>query len=171
MSTALVGLFGVIAGAVVTGGVQSASAWFDRRLSARSSARLLYMHLHEAQQAIDDLRERQSWEEMITDWTSFGAAWERHCEALARVLRTKDFLLVSSAFACLASLVRARLKDADDPVPSGAPPNYTVPDGMLERYRAHVQAAKRPILEAAFTRREKRKGDHLSALEIEAEVG
>src|SRR4029077_13056923 len=54
MSTALVGLFGVIAGAVVTGGVQSASAWFDRRLLARSSARLLYMQLHEAQQAIDD---------------------------------------------------------------------------------------------------------------------
>jgi hypothetical protein len=168
MSTALVGLFGVIAGAVVTGGVQSASAWFDRRLLARSSARLLYMQLHEAQQAIDDLHERRSWEEMITDWTSFGAAWECHCEALARVLRTKDFLLVSSAFACLASLARARVKDADDSVPEGASRNYTVPDGTLELYRVNVKAAKRPILEAAFTRMEKRRGDHLSALEAEA---
>jgi hypothetical protein len=158
MSTALVGLIGVIAGALVSGGVQSAVSRVDRARDARSAARLLYMQLHEAQQAIEDLQDRQNWFEMITDWTSFGAAWERHCEALARVLRTVDFMYVSSAFACLASLGRARDRDLNTAT------GWSVPEGTLELYRANVQAAKRPILEAAFTRREKRKGEDKTPL-------
>jgi hypothetical protein len=109
MSTAVAALIGVIAGAIVTGGIQSTVAWFDRGLAARSAARLLYMQLYEAQFAIEDLQERRSWEAMITDWTSFGKGWDRHCEDLARVLGTKDFLVVSSAFSSLANLARGRM--------------------------------------------------------------
>jgi hypothetical protein len=167
MSTALVGLIGVIAGAVVTGGVQSASAWFDRRRSARSSARLLYMQLHEAEGVLRELAERRSWEQMITDWASFGMAWERHSEALARVLSTEDFVTVSSAFACLANVARGRVWDAEQPESPSPHATFTVPNDVLSGYGANVRSARRAILEAAFTRREKRQGIHLVALRAE----
>jgi hypothetical protein len=98
MDTAIAGLVGVGVGAVATGGIQAAAAWFDRRLTARSSARLVYMQLHDAQAAIEDLRERRSWENMITDWERYGNEWAKHSVPLARTLKTNKFLNVASAW-------------------------------------------------------------------------
>lgn len=159
MSTALIGFLGVIVGALVSGGVQSVVGRVDRARDARSAARLLYMQLHEAQQAIEDLAVRRDWSEMITDWTSFGTAWDRHAEALAGVLGTREFMKVSSAFGCLASLARSRARDGESA--------WSVPDGTLELYRTTVQAAKRPILEHSFTRKEKKDGQHEGPLKTE----
>lgn len=91
MNAALLGLLGVIADAILTGGVQAAIAWFDRRRSARTSARLLYMELHTAGEAIEELYNRRSWELMVIDWRVFVAMWEKHREALASVLKPQAF--------------------------------------------------------------------------------
>jgi hypothetical protein len=167
VSTALIGLIGVVAGAMVTGGVQGAGAWFDRRLSARSSARLLYMQLRGAEYALVELAQRRSWEQMITDWTSFGVAWERHSEALARVLATEHFVTVSSAFTCLANIARGRTWDAEHPELREPGTDFSVPENVLKDYAATVRVARRAVLEAAFTRSEKRRGAHLVALSTE----
>lgn len=167
MTAALIGLIGVVAGAIVTGGVQSAGAWFDRRLSARSSARLLYMQLYGAEYALLELAQRRSWKQMITDWTSFGLAWEQHNEALARVLATEHFVTVSSAFACLANISRGRAWDTEHPELRDPNTDFSVPEQVLAGYAANVRDARRAVLEAAFTRSEKRRGVHLVALGAE----
>lgn len=106
METAIIGFLGVIAGGVVTGGVQAVTGYFDRRLSSRSAARLLYMNLYAAGYAIQDLEQAQAWLPTVTDWDAFGVAWDRHSEALSRRLGTKDFIAVSSAFSVISLLAR-----------------------------------------------------------------
>jgi|HubBroStandDraft_1064217.scaffolds.fasta_scaffold119897_1 hypothetical protein len=164
MDTAIAGLVGVGVGAVATGGIQAAAAWFDRRLTARSSARLVYMQLHDAQAAIEDLRERRSWENMITDWERYGNEWAKHSVPLARTLKTNKFLNVASAFHCMASLAQARIKDEADPITEGQPSNFNPPTDRLDMYLLQVTVAKRPTLEAAYTWWEKRKGEDRPAL-------
>jgi hypothetical protein len=148
---ALIGVGGVILGAIVSGTIQAAVARFDRRLDARSAARLLYMRLHEGAQAIEELRPRRDWAKMITDWDSFGVAWDKHSEALARVLNTKDFEVVSAAFSGIASLTQARDKDAEKPPP--AP--FIVPDDQLALWAANAAAARDIAHRASFTHWEK----------------
>jgi hypothetical protein len=164
MDTAIAGLIGVGVGAIATGGIQAAAAWFDRRLTARSSARLVYMQLHDAQAAIEDLRERRSWENMITDWERYSNEWAKHSVPLARALKTNKFLVVASAFHCMASLAQSRAKDESDPVPEGQASNFNPPPDKLDMYLRQVTIAKRPTLEAAYTWWEKRKGEDRRAL-------
>jgi hypothetical protein len=104
------GLIGLVVGAVASGGVQSYLARSDRRRSTRRAARLLYMELHSAHTALEDLLKLQDWARMITDWDAYGQAWEKHSEALAGALNTRDFHIVSSAFSCLASVARSRAR-------------------------------------------------------------
>jgi len=145
----------VILGALVSGGVQAALARFDRRLDARSSARLLYMRLHEAHLAIEELRPRRDWDKMITDWGSFGVAWDKHSESLARALKTKDFETVSAAFSGLASLARAKDRDAQ----RTPPPPFGVPDENLALWAANAEVARQIVYGASFTRWEKWRGE------------
>jgi hypothetical protein len=153
MDTALIGLVGVIAGAILTGGIQVAVGWFDRRLAARSSARLLYTELHAADEIIGALLETPIWSRMIFDWRQPGAMWEKHREALARVLATDDFLKVSSAFSSIANLAQASELDAQRPAstPMGAPPRFSVPNDILDLYGTQTETAMRVILKAAYT--------------------
>jgi hypothetical protein len=164
MDTAIIGFLGVIAGAVVTGGVQAVTAHLDRRRGSRSAARLLYVTLHVGRSAIEDLKATHSWGPTVTDWDAFGVSWDQHSEALARVLGTKDFILVSSAFACLKTLASGYRRDTTEPpaIPGGSP-NFSPPDKTLELYHATVKEAATVILKAAFTRREIRRGEYPSS--------
>lgn len=159
MDTALIGLVGVIAGAILTGGIQATVGWFDRRLSARSSARLLFMEMHIANDAIGELLKNPNWSRMIIDWHEPGMMWEKHREALARVLGTDDFLKVSATFSSIANLARARDLDAEraTPSPGGSLP-FSVPNDVLDSYGTQTETAMRIILKAAYTRWEIRRG-------------
>lgn len=133
--------------------------WFDRRLSARSSARLLFIELHIVDEAIGELLKNPNWSRMITDWHKPGAMWEKHREALARVLGTDDFLEVSAAFSSIESLASVRDLDAERPTPLlGAAPHFSIPDGILDSYGTQTETAMRIILKAAYTRWEIRRG-------------
>src|SRR5271165_2433431 len=148
---------GVIVGAVASGGVQAYLSRSDRRREGRNSALALYMKLHEAETAIEELRPRRDWSNMITDWSSFAPVWAEYRGGLAQVLRTPDFVLVDSAFAGIASLSRSRERDNAEPPPApGQPPNFHPPDFVLEQYGALAQGAKLIVLNASFRWWEKR---------------
>lgn len=138
-------------GAVGTGIVQYFLARLDRRRSARDAARVLYLELHEAESAIHELRPRRDWDEMITDWESFGVAWAEYRDQVTHVLNTAEFALVDSAFACMRTLARAWKRDTSKPLPApGQPPPFDPSDEILARYFEVAQRAKRIVLKASF---------------------
>jgi hypothetical protein len=159
MDAAIAGLIGLGVGALVTGGVQAVSGSFDRRRAARSSARLVYLQLHDAQAAVEDLRARMSWEAMITDWQAYGVAWEKHATPISLVLKGNESLNIASAFHCLESLARSRAKDAADPVPEGQESNFNPSTEILDDYVKQIKAAKYLSLKAAYTWNETLNGE------------
>jgi hypothetical protein len=142
---ALIGVGGVVVGAVGSGGVQAYLARADRRRAGRIAARLLYMQLVGAVAAIEDLRRLRNWDELITDWEAYGSVWDRHSEKLTAVLSTKKSAQVSSAFECLASLTKARARAARHPAQPIDPS-----DSLLASYLESVKVAERVTLDASF---------------------
>jgi hypothetical protein len=142
LQTALAGL---VVGAVASGGVQSYLARSDRRRDMRSAARLLYMELHNSHEALEDLLRLQDWDRMITDWDSYGRAWEKHSEALAGALDTRDFHVVSAAFASMASVAASRAM-------AMKPGAVGIPSDRFMGYRANVEAARKIVFDVSFTR-------------------
>jgi len=153
---AVIGVGGVLVGAVGSGGVQSYLSRADRRRDGRHAARIVFTTMHEAEATILAVRPRRSWEAMITDWESFGLAWSQYRDQLTHVLDTKQFAYVDSAFACMASLSRSRARDLAEAPPSGAPPRFNPPDEILGIYLYAVQRAKLIVLEASFRGWQKR---------------
>jgi hypothetical protein len=156
MSTALVGLLGVIAGAMVTGGVQASLGWFDRRRSARSSARLLYMELNVAGEGVEFLREAKSWSQIIIDFRDIDRTWRAHRGRLAHIVGTDEFLKVAAAFSSIAALAQSK-ENAEKDAPPGlaGAPEHRVPEGIRAGYSGHVEAARVVLAEAAYTWTEK----------------
>jgi hypothetical protein len=146
---AVIGVGGVVVGGLASGTVQSYLARSDRRRSGRNAARLLYMQLHNAEKALSDVRELRDWGKMITDWSAYGSAWDRHNEPLAHRLNTARFTAVSSAFACLASLSSSHDRNQRQAGPTAAP-DFDPPDELLGLYLVTVQRAKRVVLKASF---------------------
>jgi hypothetical protein len=109
------------------------------------------MALHEAEATIGELRDRQDWHDMITDWDSFATAWGQYRDQLTHVLNTKQFAYVDSSFACMASLSRARSRDLEQPSPApDKPPRFDPPDEILAIYLQVAQRAKWIVLTASF---------------------
>jgi hypothetical protein len=156
---AMIGVGGVVLGAFGSGAVQAYLAWSERERDARSAARILYMQLHTAEGAIEDLLRLQDWDRMVTDWHDFGRTWDKHSEGLARTINTIDFHVVSSAFSCIASLARVRdaAAAANEAKPPRTPPGINGDLYMI--YRANIAAAKKVAFRASFTSREIRRGD------------
>jgi hypothetical protein len=146
MSTAVIGLLGVIAGAIVTGGVQLLVAWFDRRRASRAAARLLYMQLWWAHNAIDGLLTDNAWNPHI-DWGRFISAWVELRAGLARVLKTANFMRASAAFTAIEQLSLCR---ADDMAQPGAPSLSPTTLDLARIYDSHVQRAKVVLNQASF---------------------
>lgn len=140
LSTAVIGLLGVLAGAAVTGGVQSATAYFDRRRAARSSARMLTMHLHQARAALKGIKEARDWDGARLDWNVFSALWEQHSVSLATALGTAEFLMVAGAFAGLDSFAGIRTTDLGARVPHRTNPRPTTPRLTARRFSPSEEA-------------------------------
>jgi hypothetical protein len=159
MSTALAGLLGVIAGAMVTGGVQASLSWLERRREARSSARLLYMELNVAGEGVEFLHEAENWSRISVDFRDIDRTWRAHRERLAHIVGTDDFLKVAAAFSSIAALAQSREK-AEQHAPPGlaGAPKHRVPEGIRAGYSGHVEAARVVLAEAAYTWTEKRLG-------------
>jgi hypothetical protein len=148
---AVIGVGGVLVGAVGSGGVQAYLSRSDRRRDGRHAARVLYMEMHEGELTLLELRPRRDWNNMITDWDAFGVAWAQYRDQLTHVLSTERFAYVDSAFASIATLSRARTRDlAKAPPPPGSPPNFDPPDAIVLLYLQVVQRAKRIVLKASF---------------------
>jgi hypothetical protein len=163
MSTALAGFLGIIVGALLTGGIQTATSWLDRRRAGRVAARLLYMHLWWSRDALAAAYINQVWN-LDVDWDSFSATWREQRRPLAAVLNTASFLSVSSAFMCLEQLgvirrndietTAALLRDEEDP----DVPVFTAKPHYRETYEANLGVAMAVVHLASFTWNERRKG-------------
>ena len=142
---------GAVLGAVASGSVQASLARGDRRRAGRTAARLLYLQLHGAHWAIEDLRERRDWNKMIIQWDEYGLAWERHGDALVQVLSANKAAYVTTAFECLASLARGRVSDLAQGIPTvGEPWKFSPEDSLLIKYVKAAETAKLITLRASF---------------------
>jgi hypothetical protein len=149
MSTAVVGLLGVVAGAIVTGGVQLTIARFDRRRASRTAARLLYMQLWWAHNAMDRILENDAWDPRV-EWGRFIDAWIEYRADLAQKLTTKHFLIVSAALTGIEQIGLCRADDLAQPTPDGTPSfSAAVPD-LVRIYNPYVQRAKVVLNRASF---------------------
>lgn len=153
MDSAIVGFIGVIAGAVVTGGIAAANAVAQRRLDARTAARLLASRLEAARQAVIYLNEKRDWSQSLVDWDTLGKVWDRHAEPLARVLDTRDFIRVSSTFTVIESLALARRLDESNAEREGAR-KFSPTAESLDELRDSIVKGMRIIMRASFSRRE-----------------
>jgi hypothetical protein len=99
MSDVTVGLIGVAAGALATGGVRGFGRWLDLRHRRRTAARLLFGDLHEARviltEAVRDgaWKGRRDFAYAMATWSEYrldvaGATSVRHFIALLGLLRS-----------------------------------------------------------------------------------
>jgi hypothetical protein len=153
---AVIGVGGIVVGAVGTGIVQYFLARFDRRRSGHAAARVLAGELHEAEYATSELLPRRDWSQMITDWDSFESAWQQYRDQVTHVLSTDEFTAVDSAFASMRTLSRAAKRDlAKQPPAPGQPPHFDPSEEILARYLQVVQRAKWIVMENSFLWRER----------------
>jgi hypothetical protein len=154
---AVIGVGGVLVGAIGSGLVQAAGARFDRRRAGRAAARVLAMDLHEAEHAIGELRPLRDWDRIVTDWDHFEAAWQQHRDQLTHVLTTDEFGKVASAFAAMRTLSHAAKRDLAKPPPiTGRPSHFDPSDDILANYFKLVQRAKWIVLLTSYRWREYR---------------
>jgi hypothetical protein len=147
-TAAIIGVAGALVGVILSGIVQRLLARLDRRIEARSAARILSMRLVNARTGISDLIAYKSWDALITDWKSFGKAWDKNNAALARVLGTDQFLKVAATFESIESLAQSRkLAETHAAV--------FPPDDRLEGYLHDAEVANLLVLKAAYTVTEK----------------
>jgi len=162
MNALLAGLIGVVLTAVAGGGVQATLAYLDRGRAARSACRLIYIKLHGAQAAINELRERRDWDKMITDWDSYDRSWEKYSDSIVQVLNTKDSAEIGTAFECLASLARSKAHHVKGAL-------FDPPDARLQRYAQVISKARLLALKASFTKQEREERDEI-VTKAEAEL-
>lgn len=96
MTPALIGFFGVIAGALVTGGVQGYQVRSERRLRGRAAARMLHATVTNAQLSVEILTDGVSGEHERMD--RHLADWHEHRNALVAVMPPSEFEFVAGFF-------------------------------------------------------------------------
>src|SRR5437773_1270748 len=101
MTTALIGLLGVVVGVLLGGGVQVGVAWLERRSAARRAARLLFGDHEFALNALTNAAKGIWWEK--TNAPSL-EGWRKHREALAAAMDGIDFRAVDDAFQRIADI-------------------------------------------------------------------
>jgi hypothetical protein len=176
MSTALAGFLGIIAGGLLTGAIQTATSWIDRRRGGRVAARLLYMHLWWARDAVAAAYTEKYWNPDI-GWDLFAATWQEQREPLAVVMNTPHFLAVASAFNAIDQLALIRNNDIksghEHDVPSGSPqPSvFTASPDYRTGYEANLHYAMLVVHTASFTWYERRKSVYKTGLaEVKAKT-
>jgi hypothetical protein len=155
---AVIGLAGVVVGAVGSGVVQALLARLDRNRDARAAARLLWMKLHSADAALRALQIEKAWLPANLDFAQYMAAWEQRSDALSRVLKSKAALDVDAAFSLMDAVAMAKAEDEATAKESGEPLGFGLAMDVLALYRREVEAAKAIVYYAAFTKLENRRG-------------
>lgn len=89
------------------------------------------------------------------DWDGFDPAWIEHRRELARVLNTKDFLVLSSTVMGIASLGEIRAEDLTTTSPTLRAPLSEQGREQLVVYDPYVQRALRIVHGASFTKLDK----------------
>jgi len=150
VNSAIVGFLGVIAGGLVTGGVQGVNAFLGRRLAGRAAARLVYQQLVWGTNLFERRRASGVFP-LAVDWDSFGRTWAQNRALLAQALSTRDFMMVSAAFESIEQirLVRVRGPDFD----------FHKIEHHIDRYESNVTRGKTVVLAASCTWRERRRGE------------
>lgn len=163
MSDALVGLVGVAVGGIVTGGVQSYSSWAQRRLAARSAARLVRIALLSAQAEITTVITYGRWNTTAEDWFSYGEEWAERQRYLADVLSANDFEQVALTFVLIETAARARRAVLTDPPPEGSS-GWTFDPEPARLAVAGCQIVLPTLAAASRTWRERRRAEPDPAL-------
>lgn len=154
MSNAAIALIGVVAGALVTGAVQSLAAYIERERGARVAARLLYLALSEADASMQAAKQLQEWNPPTDDWSVFTREWETHRLALARVVNTRDFLAVAAAFSGIGVVARLRTAHLSDTPPNGGTWSFQTADSLLDIYFPVLARAEAITWNGSLTLRE-----------------
>lgn len=98
MSTALVGILGVVAGALTTGTVQLWLASKQRRIDARASARVVWGALADVIEVIEASKARGRWTTGHGELDNRLGLWAEHRLALARVVDSYGYRRIDTAF-------------------------------------------------------------------------
>lgn len=101
MTTALIGLLGVVVGVLLGGGVQILVAKLDRRAESKRAARLLFGDAHFAENALANAAEGIWWQKANAPSLD---GWRRYREALAGAMDGPAFQSVDGAFQRIANI-------------------------------------------------------------------
>jgi hypothetical protein len=144
MDSGVAAAVGVIAGAVVTGGVQSIGGLLSRGLTGRIAARVVYHDLSAAHSSIRRAQDAGSCR-VDLDPQSARATWAAQREPLARALRTVDFVKVANAFEAI------QLVSSENKRHRAGAERETPCDAMLEKAVTTVDAGRAAALRECFS--------------------
>jgi hypothetical protein len=103
VSSALVGVIGVAAGALATGGIQAFLSWRSARADAVASARLMWAEFRSAGMAIRIMLERDAWMSSAIFTPTF-KAWETEKRPISRATTNAEFRKLARAIAYLQGI-------------------------------------------------------------------
>jgi hypothetical protein len=138
--TVLVGVGGILLGALTSGAVQVWLAARERERSGRAAANLLFTYLAWARAMVDDALTNRAWNAK-TDWNRFIDPWVEQRIALARLLPTDDFRDVAIAFGVIEQLAVISANDRAYPAPGA----FTSNPESERTYRSDIEKALRII--------------------------
>jgi hypothetical protein len=108
MTTALIGLLGVIVGVLVGGGVQVGVAWMERRAESRRAVRLLFGDCYFALNQLTNAAQGIWWDKATAPPLD---GWRQHRAALAGAMDGPAFQTVDGAFQRVANIEKWRRTD------------------------------------------------------------
>ena len=154
MDSVVSGLIGVVAGGLLTGGVQTAQGWRDRVRARRSAARLVFGDYVGALGALRFLRDTGIW--WRDDLAPTVEDWRGYRTSLPAGIDGDAWTTVDGAFTQLGDLElsrrAARAIEGDAPLLADG----TSVDSGREAYDA-MERAGAELLSAGFTRRDRRR--------------
>lgn len=103
MSTALIGIIGVAAGALATGGVQAYLGWRERRVDAIASVRLMWYELRHSVLRLQEMLGQDEWVEPLNLERPL-AVWDEEKRAISRASSNREFESFAAAAAHLLSV-------------------------------------------------------------------
>jgi hypothetical protein len=115
MDVALIGILGVVAGSLTTGGVQAWIARRQRLVDARAAARVVWGALSDAVNILNQSQSEKYWTTGIDRLDDMIAVWSEQRITLGRVVDSYGYRVVDTAFSVLRD-IEATTTQAQDPV-------------------------------------------------------
>lgn len=154
MTAALLGFLGVIAGVLLSGGMQMLMAWSERRRAGRVAALLLYDRAALALVALDEAYRLKRWSATV-EWHAPLVEWERQRVPLTNAMRPTQFRNLSVAFGLLAQLDIWRAEDLASPDAS----SFALTELLYTEVSGAIAEAGLLLYEASFAWRDRRRGE------------